>query len=41
MNLAYVGLVKNIRNAVVLYKKNIKQPNTSIIAKEIPNFIFD
>jgi hypothetical protein len=41
MNLAYVGLVKNIKNAVALYKKNIKQPNTNTTAKEIPNFIFD
>ena len=41
MNLAHVDQEKNIKNAVVLYKKNIKQANKTIIPKEIPKFIFD
>ena len=33
--------VKSLRTAVVLYKRNIKYPNKTIIPKEIPKFIFD
>ena len=36
-----MDLVKNIKNAVVLYKKNIKKPKTTIAEKEIAKFIFD
>ena len=41
MNLGYVDLAKNIKNVAELYKKNIKQLNINITAKEIPKLIFD
>ena len=41
MSLAHVDLVKSIKNVAVLYRKNIKYPNKTIIIKEIPKFIFD
>ena len=41
MSLARVDLVKNTKNAVVLYRKNIEQPNKTIATKEIPKLIFD
>ena len=36
MSLVYVDLEKNIKNAVELYKKNIKYPSKSITIPKIP-----
>ena len=41
MNLACVDLVKNIKNVVELYKKNIKKPTATITKIEIPKLIFE
>ena len=41
MNLVFVDRAKNIKNAVALYKKNIKQLSKTTITKEIPKFILD
>ena len=41
MSLVHVVQVKNIKNAVVLYRKNTKQLNKTIMPKEIPKFNFD
>ena len=41
MNLVFVDLVKNIKDAVVLYKKNNKYPNKNITTKEIPKLILE
>ena len=41
MNLVFVVQVKNLKNAVALYKKNIKQLNRATTIKEITKLIFD
>jgi hypothetical protein len=41
MNHAFVDQVKSTSAVVELYKKNIKQPNKTIIAEKITKLIFD
>ena len=41
MNPVCVGLVKNIKNVVALYKENTKYPNTTAIIRKIITLTFD